>query len=205
MAAKRIRELRLLPGEDVSRGAGKRSTAAETVAQARMPDRRAGRYPFSPGPPLGAAKRVPKGRQTDLPRALDTLIVQRWVQTLTGPFDWANWPLGHYIFSDAFLLNLERQANLDDAAWVCAMVACGLAHEFEELELEPRRRGLGDEQLVRSDGAEGYRCSILSGHGAGSRLDFWRLPSGVIEFDVFMVIRLVRGAKTDTEPGPAAC
>jgi hypothetical protein len=170
-----------------------------------MPERRAGRNPFSPGPPQEAAEQAPEAWPTDLPSTLYVLIVQQWVQTLTGPFDWANWPLGHYIFSDAFLGNLERQADLDDVAWVCAMVACGLAHEFAELGLEPRRGGPGNEQLVRSDDAEGYRCSILSGRGAGSRLDFWMVPSGVIEFDVFTAMRLVRGAKTDTEPGPAAC
>lgn len=169
-----------------------------------MPNRRAGRNPFSPGPPLGPTEHAAEG-PTDLPSTLYVLIVQQWVQTLTGPFDWGSWPLGHYIFSDAFLGNLERQADLDDVAWVCAMVACGLAHEFYELELEPRRGGPKGEQLARSDGAEGYRCSILSGRGAGSRLDFWKLPSGVIEFDVFTAMRLVRGTKAGTEPGPAVC
>jgi hypothetical protein len=82
---------------------------------------------------------------------------------------------------------------LDDAAWVCAMVACGLAHELPELEVQPRL-GPSANQLTREDGAEGYRCTIVSGRGAGSRVDFWRLSSGVIEFATFSVIRLVRSS-----------
>jgi hypothetical protein len=107
MATKRTRELRLLPGEDVPRGAAKRSTAAKAAAQARTPKRRAGRNPFSPGPPQGAAK--------------------------------------------------------------------------------------------------GYRCSILSGRGAGARLDFCSLPSGVIEFDVIMALSVMHSVKTDAGSGPVEC
>ena len=133
----------------------------------------------------------------DLPQTLYVLIVQQWVQTLTGPYDWGGWPLTHYTFSDAFLGKLEHLADLDNIAWICAMVACGLAHEFVELDVEPRAAVSGAGELVRDDGAKGYRCIILTGRGAGSRLDYWRLPSGVIEFDDFSALRLIR-----TEPKP---
>ena len=88
-------------------------------------------------------------------------------------------------------------ADLDNVAWVCAMVACGLAHEFVELEVQPRSGVSGAGDLVRDDGAQGYRCILLTGRGAGSRLDYWRLPSGVIEFGEFSALRLIR-----TEPKP---
>ena len=129
-------------------------------------------------------------------------IVQEWVQTLTGPFDWADWPLDRYIFGEAFHQHLERTRDLDDAAWICAMVACGLAHEFCELELKPRAAGPGGGLLVREDGATGYRCTIVSGRGAGSRLDFWRLPPGVIEFATFTAMRPVRPRQIRSQSKP---
>jgi hypothetical protein len=206
MDAKRTLELRLLPGEDVPRGDGKRSTTGASNSS-----RRAGRNPFSSGPPLElASKEEPEQAAEEAAALLSTLyflIVQQWVQTLGGPYDWGSWPLGRYVFSETFLRNLEAQEDLEDITWICAMVACGLAHEFYELELEPRRGGPeGRTQVVRSsDGAEGYRCSILSGRGAGTRLDFWTLPSGVSEFDSFTAMRLVSETKAGAEPGPAEC
>jgi hypothetical protein len=160
-----------------------------------IPDGRAGHYPFLPGPPQPTDEHT---APMDLPRTLYVKIVQEWVQTLTGPFDWGNWPLDRYVFSDSFLPNLERQADLDDVAWVCAMVACGLAHEFRALELKPRPARSGGGQLKRDDGAEGYRCTTISGCSVGSRLDFWRLPSSVIEFATFTAMRLAR-SPTNTE------
>ncbi len=172
-------------------GSGRKGSAVVgTVAWA---DGRTGRHPFAPGPPGGGGLPGP----LDLSQTLYVLIVQQWVQTLEGPYDWGGWPLSHYVFSDAFLRKLEHLADLDNVAWVCAMVACGLAHEFVELEVQPRTAVSGAGELVREDGAGGYRCIILTGQGAGSRLDYWRLPSGVIEFDEFSALRLIR-----TEPKP---
>jgi hypothetical protein len=124
--------------------------------------------------------------------------VQQWITTLTGPFDWADWPLGHYVFGETFHTSLEHQRNLDNAAWICAMVACGLAHELPDLDVKPVE--LGGALLAREAGAEGYRCTIVSGRTAGSHLDFWRLPSGVIEFATFTTMRLLR-ALPDTGSG----
>lgn len=165
--------------------------AAGTAAQPMIPHGRAGRvHPFSPGPP-------PPG-ETDAPgpsllqEALCLVITQQWTQTLTGPYDWGDWPLGRYVFGDEFLRDLRGPNDIENAAWVCAMVACGLAHEFVELEDQPRTAGPGDGQCVRADGAMAYRCTIVSGRGAGSHLDYWRLPSGVFEFASFTAIRLLR-------------
>jgi hypothetical protein len=159
---------------------------AEAPARATPPQERAGRYPFSSGPLLRAP--------ADLSQALYVRIVQEWAATLSGPFDWADWPLDHYVFSEAFHESLEHQRDLDDAAWACAMVACGLAHEFPEMDVQPRLRPDGA-QFARDDGAEGYRCTIIiTGRGAGSRVNFWRLSSGVIEFESFTAMRLVRSS-----------
>ncbi|HEY3830461.1 MAG TPA: hypothetical protein VGL57_14805 [Solirubrobacteraceae bacterium] len=201
MAAKRTGEGRAAPGAEanVPRSGATSFTAAGTTSRA-VTAWRAGRHPFSPGPSRQTGECADL---TDLQQTLYVKIVQEWVQTLTGPFDWANWPLDRYVFSETFHQHLKRQKDLDNAAWVCAMVACGLAHEFCELELKPRPAGPGG-RPVREDGAEGYRCTIVSGRGAGSRLDFWRLPSGVIEFATFTAIRLVC-PPTITESEQAAC
>jgi len=117
---------------------------------------------------------------------LPVKIVQEWIQTLTDPFDWGEWPLGRYLFGEAFHRHLDNPQSLDNIAWVCAMVACGLAHESPKLKLHPRPVDMAvDGHLVRGDDTELYRCTILSGLGRGSRLDFCRLPSGVLEFETF--------------------
>jgi hypothetical protein len=161
-----------------------------------IPDGRAGRHPFAPGPPQPTGE--PEPDATALWPTLYARIVQEWVQTLTGPFDWGGWPLDRYVFSGTFHRPLDRRENFDNAAWVCAMVACGLAHEFVELEDQPRP-GPGGGQLVREDGAKGYRCTIVSGRGTGSRLDYWRLPPGVIAFETFTAMRLAC-SPTNTKP-----
>jgi hypothetical protein len=198
MAAKRTRERCRIPGVGVAHDTGKHSTAAAGVAaRATFPQGRAGCDPFSPGPPPDENGVTDS---PDLQQTLYVLIVQQWAQTLTGPYDWANWPLDRYVFSDAFLGELEHQADMDSLAFVCAMVACGLTHEFPELRL-----GSLHESDRLEDGALRQRCSIEVGRGAGSHLDFWRLPSGVIEFDRFTALRLVHNADADTGTKPAAC
>ena len=153
-----------------------------------IPDGRAGRYPFSPGPPSPSADQAMA--PVRLPQTLHVLIVQQWTETLTGPFDWADWPLDQYVFREAFYERLELR-NLNDVAWVCAMVACRLAPELCTLDVQPRPAAPGG-QLEREDGAKGYRCTIVAGRSAGSRLDLRRLPSGVIEFETFTAARAAR-------------
>lgn len=205
MAARHTRDRRRVPGDGAAHGTGKRSiSAAGAVARARSPLGRAGRVrPFSPGPPppdeSGAAG------PPDLQQTLSVLIVRQWAETLTDEFDWADWPLARYSFSEAFLSGLERQADLETVAWVCAMVACGLADEFDELSLQRRRHRPAGVELIRHDAAHGYRCSVLSGRGAGSHLDFWRMPLGAVEFERFMALRLVDSTDAEMGPGPAGC
>ena len=157
-----------------------------------IPNGRVGFYPFLPDPPLGETIEHAATVRTGVQQTLHAQIVREWAATLTGPFDWGDWPLAHYVFGEAFHMPLEHQWDLDNAAWVCAMVACGLVHEFPELDVQPSSAGSGGHQLAREDGGRGYRCTIVSGRGAGSRLEYWRLPSGVIEFMTFTAIRLVR-------------
>lgn len=152
-----------------------------------IPNRRAGCYCPSPGPPPLTTERPNDVRET-----LDLMIVQQWVKTLSGPFDWASWPLARYTISDEFHDQVEHRRSLDDVAWACAMLACGLAHELCELDLQPRSAGPRARPLVRDDGAKGYSCTILAGRSAGSRLHLWRLPSGLIEFESFTGVKLMR-------------
>ncbi len=124
------------------------------------------RSPFSPGPPPpdeNGAVGPP-----DLQQMLSVLIVRQWAETLTGEFDWGDWPLVRYCFSDAFLGELERQADLDTVAWVCAMVACGLADEFVEMDLQRRTHRSSGAGLVRHDCGAGL--SLLDPIGTRRRL-----------------------------------
>jgi hypothetical protein len=155
------------------------------------------------GPPPSCDEHVPDAALVGLQGKLDVMIVQQWAQTLAGSYDWGIWPLARYTFSDAFLRHLDGDTDLDDVAWVCAMVACGLAQEFVELAVEPRLQASSGERLVREDGAHQCRCSIRSGRGKGSQLDFWGLPSGVIEFDAFTAIKLVLVGASSAGQGPA--
>jgi hypothetical protein len=163
-----------------------RSTAAGAAARASTPLRWAGRHPFSPGPPESPDDDAP---EANLWQTLYVLIVNQWAQTLAGPFDWANWPLDRYVFGERFHEQLDDPKNLENAAWVCAMIACGLAQEFRELDVQPRQVQPDKKQLA---GADGYRCRIISGRGTGSCLDFCYLPSGIIEFESFTTLHLVR-------------
>jgi hypothetical protein len=174
-----------------------RSAAAGAAARAITPNGRAGRHPFSPGPPELSDDDAP---QADLWQTLYVLIVNEWAQTLAGPFDWANWPLDRYVFGERFHEQLEDRKNLENAAWVCAMIACGLAQEFPELDVQPRPLQPDGGQLAHADGAEGCRCRIVSGRGTGSCLDFRYLSSGIIEFESFTTLHLVRReTKADAE------
>jgi hypothetical protein len=94
----------------------KRSTAADAVTRAMIPNNgRAGLYPFLPGPPPAPRQHTPHGPLADLGQRVHFAIVQQWVQTLTGPFDRANSPLGDCVFGDTFLVGLEHQADLESA------------------------------------------------------------------------------------------
>jgi hypothetical protein len=124
-------------------------------------------------------------------QALDTLIVQQWTKTLRGPYDWGDWPLARYTLGAGVLRTMQRHAGASvrcvvspaatRLAWVCAMIACGRATRLRSLDPSPLL-GTGEEQLVRSDGARGWRCNLERDAPHGPQLRYWVHPSGLIEF-----------------------
>jgi hypothetical protein len=123
-------------------------------------------------------------------QALDILIVQQWTKTLRGPYDWGDWPLARYTLG-AGVLRMAQPASASvrcaspaatRVAWVCAMVACGRAARLRSLDPRPLL-GAGDEQLVRPDGACGWRCNLERDVPGGPQLYYWIHPSGLVEFE----------------------
>jgi hypothetical protein len=114
---------------------------------------------------------------------LDVMIVQQWVRGLEGPYDWAQWPLGRYVFGTEFVRTVEahRTVALERVAWVCAMVACELAPRLESLE-PGTLMGEDGAPAVREDGAHGWRCTLADA-GGGPRLHYWVHPNGLVEFE----------------------
>lgn len=142
----------------------------------------------------GAQRRRPDTRDGALDReALDVLIVQQWTKILKDPYDWAEWPLARYTLGE----NVVRAAGglasgtvrcahpeARRLAWACAMVACGRAQRLRSLDPSPlSETSAGAEQLVRPDGARGWRCNVKRGAPDGPQLRYWVHPSGLVEFD----------------------
>ncbi len=124
--------------------------------------------------------------------ALDVLIVQQWTKTLRGPYDWGDWPLARYTLGEGVLRAVEQRASssarcADPAAthlaWVCAMVACGRAPRLRSIAPAPLMDVAGAEQLVRADGARGWRCNLERDAPGGPQLHYWVHPGGLVEFD----------------------
>jgi hypothetical protein len=130
--------------------------------------------------PTGDVEREPPA----LVEALYVRIVQRWTETLKDSFDWARWPLVGCGFSRGFMRGVRDARDREDIAWTCAMIACGIADEFDVLAVERRVGRLG-RPLIRDDGAEGWRCTLTRDAGDGAHLDFWVLRRGLIEFEAF--------------------
>lgn len=118
---------------------------------------------------------------------LYTLIVAHWASTLESVFDWAERPLTYYTFSAQFLQVVEHMSHaaLDQVAWVCAMIACGLADEYNELDLQPGpgRKSPGDSGDARAAGAQAWLCLLRPAGGNSVRLGYWIHPDSRIEFD----------------------
>jgi hypothetical protein len=143
----------------------------------------------------GARSRRTDTRSSAVDReALDIMIVQQWTKTLRGPYDWGDWPLARYTLGEGVLRAVQRQANAparcaDPAAtrlaWVCAMVACGRAPRLRSIAPSPLRGATGAE-LVRSDGARGWRCNLERDAPGGPQLHYWVHPSGQVEFDTVL-------------------
>lgn len=139
-----------------------------------------------------ARDRRPDTRGAALDReALEVLIVQQWTKMLKEPYDWAEWPLARYTLSADVVGWVRGTARATvhcdhpDAlrlAWACAMVACGRAERLRSLDPTPLVDGAGGE-LVRADGARGWRCNVRRDAPEGPQLRYWVHPSGLVEFD----------------------
>jgi hypothetical protein len=140
----------------------------------------------------GTQPRRPGTRTAPLDlESLDTLIVQQWTKTLKGPFDWGDWPLARYTLG-ADVLQAAAQARtsvrcarpaVSQLAWVCAMVACGRAPRLRSISPRPLLDEPDGGQIVRADGAQGWRCNLERDAHGGPQLHYWIHPSGLIEFD----------------------
>jgi hypothetical protein len=149
------------------------------------------------------APRRPGARTAALDlESLDTLIVQQWTKTLMGPFDWGDWPLARYTLG-ADVLQAAAQARaavrcarpaVSQLAWVCAMVACGRASRLRSINPRPLLSDTDGVQLVRADGASGWRCNLERDAHEGPQLQYWIHPTGLIEFET---------VTTHDEPCPA--
>jgi hypothetical protein len=144
----------------------------------------------------GARARRADTRASVLDReALDVLIVQQWTKTLRGPYDWGDWPLARYTLGEDVLRAVERRASgstrcADPAAtrlaWVCAMVACGRAPRLRSIAPSPLGGAADAEQLVRADGARGWRCNVERDAPNGPQLHYWVHPGGLVEFETIV-------------------
>ena len=140
----------------------------------------------------GVRGRRPDTRSAALDReALEVLIVQQWTQMLKDPYDWAEWPLARYTLSADVVGSVRGAARAtvqctypgaEQLAWVCAMVACGRAPRLRSLDPSPLCDATGAE-LVRGDGARGWRCNVKRDTPDGPQLRYWIHPTGLVEFD----------------------
>jgi len=131
-----------------------------------------------PGEAAGAAR-----EGADVEGSLHLLIASAWVDSLT-PADRRENPL-RYVLSEEFVAMLETQREFSRGrvAWVCAMVACGYAPALSGLNPHRLLTGAaGSPQLVRGDGAKGWRCNLKRNAAAGPRVHYWTHSDGTIEF-----------------------
>jgi hypothetical protein len=111
-------------------------------------------------------------------------IFTEWLGALTAADRQTN-PFGGYVFGPRFLATVDANraaTSMDRIAFVCAMVSCGRAERLSSLKPQPlpdvaqthkRRRN------ERPDGAKGWLCVVAG----ATRLVYWTLPGGRIEFD----------------------
>ncbi len=118
--------------------------------------------------------------------AFHRLLLEAWLAALSVK-DRTTHPLRPYVLGPAFLEEV-RQLELvtsSRVARVCAMVACGRAHEIEGLSLHPLRAGAGGDdppQIRDRDGARAMRCALKRNTPSAPHLHFWQRPDGVVEF-----------------------
>jgi hypothetical protein len=121
----------------------------------------------------------------ELSERLEGLIGEQHRKALGSPAGLEDWPLGRYSFGPAFFESVEQRTiptSLERIAWASAMIACGRAPHIPGLEVHPLTTGVGGGQILREDGAKGWRA-VLQHRAGGPRLHYWTLPDGSVEFD----------------------
>ena len=122
-------------------------------------------------------------RELDFEQRLHVMIVGEWVCALTAT-DRLEHPLGRYVFARGFAAIVERRHDVpvERVARMCALTACGRARSAgcEIYRLRTGGRPYSP-HLVRSDGAQAWRCSLKRTSG-GPQLHYWILADGTIEF-----------------------
>jgi hypothetical protein len=122
--------------------------------------------------------------EMDTEERLQTLIAREWRAALNSE-DRRYHPLTGYVLTPGFIESAEKLANppLDRIAWVCAMIASNHAQALTGLALHPLGKGKATQQMLRADGAKGWRCALKRNTPAAPRLHYWVRKDGTIEFD----------------------
>lgn len=122
--------------------------------------------------------------EMDTEERLQALIARQWRSSLNTE-DRRYHPLTGYVPTPGFIESAEKLANppLDRIARVCAMIASNYAQALTGLALHPLVQGKATQQMVRADGAKGWRCALKRNTPAAPRLHYWVRKDGTIEFD----------------------
>jgi hypothetical protein len=122
--------------------------------------------------------------EMDTEERLQALIAREWRKSLNAE-DRRYHPLTGYVLTPGFIESAEKLATppLDRIAWVCAMIASNYAQALTGLALRPLVQGKATQQMVRADGAKGWRCALKRNTPAAPRLHYWVRKDGAIEFD----------------------
>jgi hypothetical protein len=147
----------------------------------RLAEERARRAPDS-GPVADAAdadaELDPEGR-------FALSIVRAWAESL-DPASRAESPLRPFVVGAEMVPSLAGlpEVSLERAAYVCAMVACGLAVRLAGMQVHPLRSSEGGDtpQVERGrDGARAWRAALRGNMPSAPRLHYWERPDGVLE------------------------
>jgi hypothetical protein len=114
---------------------------------------------------------------------LHTLISREWLGSLSAGERRAH-PLGAYVLTPELVATIEGQPDLpeDRLAWVCAMVACGLACGLSEIAPDPQISAPLATQLERADGAKAWCCRLEQNAAGMPLLHYWMRADRTVEF-----------------------
>jgi hypothetical protein len=103
----------------------------------------------------------------------------------TPESDRADWPLDDYVLADGFLDSLRAHpADLQARALrACVDVVTGRANEIPARNTHRMSSTAQNDgpDLIREDGARGWRCAVATGTPAGWRLLWWEHTDGTVE------------------------